>query len=137
MHYFYVMLSKRLVCIFITVLLFVADSGQMLFAHTCLKSKHTTVSLVEIKHCCKEDAVAHERSISKNSCCETSSKYIRQAVAGKTETGGEQKWLPELFATTEIFEIYTPVAFSSSFLFSTPHLPLSKCDICFTQVFRC
>lgn len=76
--YFRVMFLKRFILLLTTLLLLFADSGQTLYAHTCIKSKHTHITIGEPKHCCSEKSTKNHCGIKKASCCEITFKYLKQ-----------------------------------------------------------
>jgi|GEM_PF-1747064 len=84
------MLFKRIVSILITLLILFADSGQMIYAHTCHKSNNTSFSLYSPAHCgavkvkkeccTKKKVVKHSGcALNKTNCCALSSKYVKMS----------------------------------------------------------
>ena len=75
--YFSIMFLKRVILFLTTLMLLFADSGQTLYAHTCLKSKHTHVTIGAPKHCCTNSSTEKHCGVKKASCCEIKSKYLK------------------------------------------------------------
>lgn len=75
--YFSTMFLKRFILFLTTLILLFADSGQTLYAHTCLKSKHTHVTIGAPKHCCTNSSAEKHCGVKKASCCEITSKYLK------------------------------------------------------------
>lgn len=72
------MLFKRALSLLMLVLILFADSGQTVYAHTCFKSKRTSLSIGRPKQCCSTKATTHGCAVKKATCCEVSSKYLKQ-----------------------------------------------------------
>src|ERR1700733_8568091 len=98
------MFLRRLLSVVLCFLLLSADSGQMLYAHRCLKSNHTSFSLSKSEDCCRNasSGISHTPSVSKTSCCEISSKYLKQPIAAQTGNGHSIKLIPQVFIATQI-----------------------------------
>ncbi len=126
-------------CVVLCLLLLIADSGQVLFAHTCLKAKHTSYSLSISKGCCNNiNATTGALSFRKASCCEVSSKYVKQSPSTQSGTAHVIKLIPHVFAATQLFETILPVTSIINRLSLSSSSPtISKDDIPFLQVFRC
>lgn len=135
MHVYCRMFLKRLVHLSLVVLLLFADSGVTLYAHTCLKTKHTHFSIGTPKHCCKGTKTKSNCSVTKSSCCNVNSKYIKQDFVYK-ETEAAQQELPALalIFSTVFSPVILPVEVNSTFSHSPPLL--CKADGVFTQTFR-
>ena len=131
------MLLKRVVTIFITVLILFADSGQIIYAHTCFQSNTTSYSLFAPKHCCGKSSEEHKACINKKSCCSITAKFIKQVFVNHANEVGETITHTAKIATTsEIFQIYDQTNTIIPSVYFTPPLPRCEDDICFTQVFR-
>lgn len=130
------MLIKRFVILFFTMLLLFTDSGQMLYAHTCLKTNHTHYSISSPKHCCVNEKKESNCSITKSSCCEISSTYLKQNfVRHETVTKAfsilHQNYFPYYLF---FFSITSAIKISSSF--THPPSLLLQSSAVFTQRFR-
>src|SRR5687767_13181279 len=91
MLYLRVMFLKRMTTLILTSLILFADSGQMIYAHTCFKSMHTSFSLYAPADCCPKKEIAKsccaKKAINENkncalgkmACCSVSSKYVKQS----------------------------------------------------------
>jgi len=117
-----------------------ADSGQTIYAHTCLKKNRTSISLTNAATCCHKKVAGKEScSFKKQNCCQVNSTLVKQVVPGRVQTGGQFKIVLQSFVAVEIFEAYnssTIVFICGNHRSSAPE-PLGKADILFTQVFRC
>ena len=133
------MFFKRYMCVVLCLLLLIADSGQVLFAHTCLKAKHTSYSLSTSKGCCNNiNATTGALSFRKASCCEVSSKYVKQSPSTQSGTAHVIKLTPHVFVVTQLFEpVPSIIPVSSHLSFLSASYPVSKDNIPFLQVFRC
>ncbi len=142
------MLFKRSIIFAITCIILFADSGQMVYAHTCFKLNHTYFSLYAPDECCAEERVhksccnkeeVQERAkcnVGKSDCCSVSAKYFKQSFPTT-----EPKLLKETVLETPttgitFFRIYISDSFARIFQISSPPLLYSKADIHLTQVFR-
>lgn len=150
--YICLMFFKRFICLLITSIILLADSGQMIYAHTCLKSGDVTLSLKkpgtdccpvkEVKHNCCNKKKKEIRPVVKSnhkSCCALSSKYVKQSFPTNTLEAKKQIELPTvLIALATIFKVYEfnsgnyPIAQTTS-----PPLIIPEGHISFTQVIRC
>lgn len=130
------MFLKRVVHLVLVFLLLFADSGMTLYAHTCLKTKHTHYSIGTPKHCCKKAQSKSNCAVKKSSCCNVSSKYIKQYLVFKvTET--MKQCLPVLSVSfTNIFFIPQLLKVTSVNVFSNPPPIYSKAEGIYTQTFR-
>ncbi len=131
------MFLKRLISLFFVFVLLLSDSGLKLFAHTCLKSKHTHYSLVAEKHCCGEGSRQQHCVVKKDSCCEVKSTYLKCNFVfeeSKEESGDcPMAILPEI-RPLWIAESVSPC--SPSPAYNLPP-PLSKHSFRYTSVIRC
>lgn len=146
------MFFKRFICLFITSIILLADSGQMIYAHTCLKSGNVTLSLQkpgndccpvkEVKHnCCnkKKKEIQPVIKSEHKSCCALSSKYVKQSFPTNSFETEKKIDLPtSLLALISIFKVYE--FNSGNYIFAqknAPPLLLHQGHISFTQVIRC
>ena len=149
MPYLRNMLLKRVITFFITFLILFADSGQMIYAHTCFKSNHTSFSLYTPDHCCaKEEEVAksccakkatEEKkncALGKMSCCSVSAKYVKQSFPNNEIKLTASEVVKQITIQVKLFEVYTSTFISKLFFQSSPPVLPGKDDIRFTQVFR-
>ena len=138
------MVLKRIITTFLTLLILFADSGQMIYAHTCFKSNHTSISLFSPGGCCVKaqstrpccvKKAAEERkqcALGKMSCCSLSAKYVKQSFPSNEIKASASKVEKQLFVLINLFSAYAdqPVAIQ------TNPLPPGKVDIRFTGAFR-
>lgn len=127
------MLLKRASLSLLTLLLLFADSGQMIYAHTCFKSKHTHYSFSAPKHCCGGEKETKECSVTKSHCCEITSKYLKQNFV-------------QQHSSVDNVYVCAPTAYvlhrSPFIIYHSPLLTLSssflpdKSSLVFTQSFR-
>jgi hypothetical protein len=84
------MFFKRLLSLLIASIILFAESGQVVYAHTCFKSNETSFSLYSPAHCndekieksccAKKQQITPEACVKgKESCCGVSSKYVQQS----------------------------------------------------------
>lgn len=142
------MLLKRIVTLFITFLILFADSGQMIYAHTCFKSNHTSVSLYTPDDCCdkektEKDCCAKKVTEQKSdctlgdmSCCSVSSKYVKQSFPNNEVKLSANEIVKDVMAEVKLFAAYVSASFGKLIISSSPPLLRCKDDIRFTQVFR-
>lgn len=133
------MLFKRgIALLFLTVFL-LADCGQVISLHTCLRSKHVSYSIMpQGKECCSTDADANDHCIIKRTCCSVTSKYIKQSIAGQVEV----HQMPvnkqaNTFLASGIFILPEIIVYKLSHYhhYGPPTARNTGCS--FTQVFRC
>jgi hypothetical protein len=129
---------KRFACILLTLLLMLADSGQVIYAHTCTRSNRTSLSLTPGMACChSRHGSINYASFKKSSCCETTSKYFKQTIPGQLQSHKEALPVAKSFVVTELFEAFAqPVAVHRP-LITYPASLYERSDPMFTQVFRC
>ena len=127
---------KRFICGFLAVLLLLADCGQMVYAHTCLKSGRTTFSISGSGSCCTFVATDNKCSFKKASCCQVTAKYAKQPLANRIQLVREFKSALPFFVVNEFFKVFVCDLFYPAEVSSNPPLPC-KSDICFTGIFRC
>lgn len=145
--YLCAMFLKRIISLFIAMLLLFAESGQVVYAHTCFKSNKTTLSLytpahcadeVQQKSCCgnKHTETTNECVVGKKSCCAVSATYVKQSFpANETELRKVSFALALFYQPTffvaEIFFLPPP-----SFSFTeSPPIPVRYPS--FFCIFRC
>jgi hypothetical protein len=145
--YLRIMLFKRIVTGFLTLLILFADSGQMIYGHTCLKSKRTTISFFANKDCCAKREIkksccskkAEEKktcAFGKMSCCSISAKYVKQSFPTDQVKLPTNKIERQIALEIKLFSAYAAPA--NEITVSHSPVPLLRCkdDIRFTQVFR-
>lgn len=71
------MFAKRIVALLLTLFILLADSGQMLYAHTCLKNNTTEFSFFKQNDCCKKTDASQCCQVKKTSCCIVNSAYLK------------------------------------------------------------
>ncbi len=143
------MLAKRVITFFITFLILFADSGQMIYAHTCFKSNHTSLSLYAPNHscaneadatksCCAKKATEEKKNcaLGKMSCCSISAKYVKQSFPNNEIKLAVDEAVKEVTTEIKLFAVYASTFVTNSFFNSPPPLLPGKDDIRFTQVFR-
>lgn len=130
------MLLKRGITFIITLLILFADSGQTIYAHTCLKTKHTHISIGEPKHCCTDEIAEGNCVIKKSSCCEVSSKYLKQDFINQQTEVKEVTVTVAVLPVSQIF-ISSPVnAVALNQAKTSPPIVFGKSENTFTQTFR-
>lgn len=130
------MFFKRFLILFLTHLLLFADSGQMLYAHTCLKTNHTHYSISSPKHCCTNQQEETNCSLKKSNCCEVSSTYLKQNFIRQESEFKEFSALHQNFFPVFLFSFaITSVAKTNSSFAQPPSLLLQSSNK-FTQSFR-
>jgi hypothetical protein len=141
------MLLKRIIPVFLTLLILFADSGQMIYAHTCYKSNQTSISLFSADTCCGKEKVkkncctkqAEEKkscSLGKMSCCSVSSTYLKQSFPTNEVKASVTAPVGEIFIELNLFSTYIIDSAPKVFLQSPPPSLRSKDDISFARVFR-
>jgi hypothetical protein len=148
MLYLRIMFLRRIAVACLTLLILFADSGQMIYAHTCLKSNRTSLSLFapgnccikkeNKRSCCAKKAAEQEKSctLGKMSCCSVSTKYIKQSFPSNEVKYSELKAGKDVVIELNLFSAYPPHSAQQNFSYAAIPLPRCKDDIRFTQVFR-
>lgn len=114
-----------------------ADSGQTIYAHTCLKSKHTHLSIGQPKHCCAEKVVAGKCEVKKSTCCEVSSKYLKQDFVSEQIVPDFIAFDAAIVPVSRVFVACYPAPLIQRAANSSPPLlAIAKSEIAFTQTFR-
>lgn len=145
------MLLKRIVSVLITLLILFADNGQMIYAHTCLKSNNTSFSLYSPAHCgavkvkkeccTKKKVVEHDNcALGKMSCCAVNSKYVKMSFPTNDLQIKNIKIADEVLVALPMQLPYVNIQSvpANPQQNSSPPLPLqSNGKHSFTQVFRC
>ena len=128
---------KRAVSLLMLVLILFADSGQTIYAHTCLKSKRTHLSIGSPKHCCSAKAVANNCTIRKATCCEVSSRYLKQNFVSQQVVPDVVLHEVAVLPQSQVFvpRVVQPVIILAANT-SPPLIALSKSSATFTQTFR-
>ncbi len=130
------MLLKRATTLILTLIILFADSGQTIYAHTCLKSKHTHISIGQPKHCCAESKTTSHCTIKKSNCCEVSSKYLKQDfINQQTETRAVSLEVAVL-PFTQAFILVKAEELVLNYSNTSHPLVFSKSENTFTQTFR-
>jgi hypothetical protein len=144
------MIARRLALTFLTLLILFADSGQMIYAHTCLKSNHTSLSLftpasdccgkeeTTKRICCAKKAAEQKKNcaLGKMDCCSVSAKYIKQSFpSGEMKLSLKEVEKP-LAALVTLFAAFINIPSDKISYIVETALPPGKADIRFTQVFR-
>jgi len=130
------MALKRVINFLLILFILFADSGQTIYAHTCLKSKHTHLSIGTPKHCCSEKKETGNCIVKKSSCCEVSSKYLKlnfvseQTPVNETVPGIAVSCLPTFF-----LPVFNPIVDENKSN-APPSLAVVKASKEFTQIFR-
>lgn len=131
------MLFKRALSVLMLVLILFADSGQTIYTHTCLKSKHTHLSIGSPKHCCSAKVVANNCTIRKATCCEISSKYLKQHFVSQPDIQDVTFNQVAVAPKSQVFvpRVAQPVITLAANT-SPPLIALAKSSGTFTQTFR-
>lgn len=131
-------------CLLTALLLLVADSGQMLYARTCLKTGQLSFSFSQpenCKHNSEHACCAHKRTaksttaFSKAPCCAIEQTLIKQAVSG-SYTAQYSEAVPEAALTATAFVIAPAAAVSSPITLQNQGPPLARHSPAFIRVFR-
>ena len=131
------MLLKRVITFILTLLILFADSGQTIYAHTCLKSKHTNISIGAPKGCCAEKNSASHCTLKKSSCCEVSSKLLKQGFINQPTTEAKAVTLEaKVLPTSQLFVFSAPQSVIPNLSNTSPPPVLCKSENTFTQTFR-
>lgn len=147
-QFFYLcsMLFKRFICLLTAVLLLFADSGQMLYARTCLKTGEMSLSFSPPANCghtsqhgcCKNKQTANHASatnFSKGPCCSINQALVKQAVSGTYSTQFEPVQIGAITLTATYIAVPQLTNLDCT-LYSRGIPPLLLKTTCFTQVFR-
>lgn len=131
------MLFKRALSLLMLVLILFADSGQTVYAHTCLKSKRTSLSIGSPKHCCSTKAVTTGCAVKKATCCEVSSKYLKQHFVSQPVVVDVMCHQVAVLPQSQVFvpRMVQPVV-SLAANTSPPPVAFAKSAGTFTQTFR-
>jgi len=132
---------QQVFAVFFTLFLLFADSGQVLYAHTCHHSNRTMFSVNDVKVCCgscESDEVAEQ--LKKSGCCDIKTQWLKQNYLTDTHTYSSPQFsvpIVPIIGQTHTFpsiivpQILMPIAQGNS-----PPLLLASSDIRFTQIFR-
>jgi hypothetical protein len=134
------MFHQALSILFALFLLF-ADSGQMLYAHTCHHANLTTFSVNDLKLCCGACASDEaEAAVKASSCCDIKTQWLKQNYLTDTQIqSSPQIHTPILSANGEAYvtiSLTAPQATRPLAQGNSPPLHLASSDIRFTQTFR-
>ena len=130
------MLLKRVITFILTLIILFADSGQTIYAHTCLKLKHTNISIGAPKGCCAKKSSTSHCTVKKSSCCEVSSKYLKQGFINQPTEIKKSTPVAIVLPTSQLFVFSASQSLvPNSSNTSTPSV-LSKSENTFTQIFR-
>ncbi len=130
------MLLKRAIIFVLTLIILFADSGQTIYAHTCLKTMHKHISIGQPKHCCAESKTTSHCTIKKSNCCEVSSKYLKQDfINQQTETKATNLQVA-LLPFIQAFILVKAEELVLNYNNTSPPLVFSKSENTFTQTFR-
>jgi len=130
------MLARRVITFIITLLILFADSGQTIYAHTCLKTKHTHISIGQPKHCCAEKKEENHCTIKKSSCCEVSSKYLKQDFINQQTEVREVAATVSVLPVSQIFISSLVGVAALNQANTSPPIVFGKSENTFTQTFR-
>ena len=129
------MLLKRAITFILTLIILFADSGQTIYAHTCLKSRQTHISIGQPKHCCAENNTTSQCTIKKSNCCEISSKYLKQDFINQQTEAKAVKLEVAVLLCSQVF-VLVKEDLVLHYNNISPPLGFSKSEITFTQSFR-
>ena len=130
------MLFKKLIHLFITLLILFADSGQTIYAHTCLKTKHTHLSIGKPKHCCADEQKSETSQLKKTSCCEVSSTYLKQNFSLEEINTSLQNLPTATLLFLEKSKMYFPAFSLLSVANNSPPILLSLASRILSHTFR-
>lgn len=132
------MFLTRSINILLIVIMFFADSGHTIYAHTCLKKKQTNISLNYTQSCCSDRDSNSDYSIKKASCCEVASKHLKINSVSEVNSINSIITLiaADIYCTT-LFVIQPSTAVNAVTKNNSPPLFASvKSGNVFTQTFR-
>lgn len=129
------MFAKRTIAFLLTMFILFADSGQMLYAHTCLKTNTTEFSFFKQTDCCKKANPDKCCQIKKTSCCVVSAAYLKLHFSQapnftKHSLAVDIHFLPQAFAPNVL-----PTT-SCKVIHRLPLIPTSKSNNAFTCTYR-
>ena len=132
------MIFKRLVYIIMTVLVLLADSGQTIYAHTCLRTNRTKLAFTNASCCHKAAVKDGKRSFRKPSCCRINATVARQIMPSNVNPSNQIDVAAAPVFVAEIFKVSSPLSsmVATDAIGFVPESP-GKADILFTRVFRC
>lgn len=138
------MLFKRFVCLLTVLLLLFADSGQMLYARTCLKTGQLSFSFTQPDNCnhttehacCARKHRNHQSSsVSKAPCCAVAQTLIKQAISGSYAPQYNET-APKAVVTTISFVLAPVIVAYTLPLQQAQAPPPTRYSADFTGVFR-
>lgn len=140
--WFVTVIAQRILCWFLTALLLFAESGQTVYAHTCLKQNKTTYSLTAETSCKKESsrpccARRHQMQtgIKAAGCCVITAKYIKQNFQAEEVTAPVHTETVAVLHTVALPLLYAPAQAPTlpvchlSPPYGTVHLPVKQLRI--------
>lgn len=114
-----------------------ADSGQTIYAHTCLKSRHTHLSIGQPKHCCAEKIVNGNCGVKQSTCCEVNSKYLKQDFVSEQIVADFIVFNAVIIPVSQVFvSFYKEPLMQRAANTSPPRPAIAKSEAAFTQTFR-
>jgi hypothetical protein len=130
---------KRMLYLLMVAVLLLADSGQTIYAHTCLKTNHTSLALSNGANCCGMKAAEKGAlSFNKASCCRVTPTLIKHVAPAKVQLAARINVVIQPVFASDVFKISIPYSSDPSlYIRSSSPEPASAVDISFTQVFRC
>ncbi len=126
---------KRLVALLMMFVLLLTDSGWKLFAHTCLKSKHTHYSVYAPEHCCGEQKTGC--SVEAAGCCDVKSALLKNKVDSEVVTSFFERVVTACHTPARIILMCCFTENTKPFFLADSSPPLFKSSFRFTSVIRC
>jgi len=127
---------KQVLTFIIALLILFADSGQTIYARTCLKSKQTHLSLTQPKGCCGTASKHNSCHLKKSACCEVSAKLLKGNFINSNLVNQDGIALPALLYVANAFSFSSPQPAISKPLPSLAFLPPGIVAGAFTHTFR-
>lgn len=132
---------QQVLAVCVALFLLFADSGQLLYAHTCHHSNSTTFSVNDVKVCCGSCASEElAETIAPTGCCDIQTQWLKQNYV--TDTQGQAALQVDAPSFSLIGQAYltrlshprqaVPLAAQGH----SPPLPLPSWDIRLTQSLR-
>ncbi len=127
---------RQVLTFIIALLILLADSGQTIYARTCLKSKQTQLSLTQPKGCCGTASKHSSCHFKKSACCEVSAKLLKGNFINSSLVNHSGIVLPALFYVANAFSFSSLQPAASKPLPSLAFLPPGIAGGAFTHTFR-